>query len=648
MSLDNPLTVECASASHSLLDRIKLCQSIMEGRKLQLLSIEILDFILRYEGTSQGVINLWLCGSTELSSKLANGGSTRLILTDRRIRSTSRWPLLLSQLSQLRHLSITHRNCLGSDEYLRRCFMALTNLESLELNSPSLGRALCTLPSKTEPSNFRGMTLDISPYFPHLRKLVLTGPGFEIDLHRLPEYLEWLELDDTGHFSEEDLRLVVKLLPRSLTCLKLRMSLDEEDFTSQLADLPPALTSLSVHPWRLHANSMPNPSQVMSVLPDTLTDMPARIQMDENWRFPASLTALSLDGFPSDPAVWNKVHLPLLKHLNVITTAKNLLKPLTQHDILWLPRSITHLQFRHIYGPRLDLSAISPSDFPPKLRLLHIHAVKFDLKDSHNLPSTLEDLFFAWFESNQSIEQLAIPPRLTVLNINWAATTPHFDTAERLSMLPATLTDLSKVDLGSYHLFGLLPRRLTRLGVNLFHYPFFDAASTSEDLVNELPHTLQELEITIRISEAAEVINQHELLLEIIKTLPAPLKSLRLASLSSEWALDSELARALPRAMTFLMSRLKVDALAELPPALTTLEGSNMAVDPADISKFPRTLRRLSFAKLTREASPEEFALLPPHLDRLHMSVSPTTKLTPQLLDVLPMGLVTMSGLSLP
>lgn len=610
----------------------------MAMTRLNQLPIDILTLIFQFEGTSIGLIRLWTSGCKELCHKLANGGCSRISLHTNRLRPSPRCPALISELRNLRHLSISHRHPIGLLECLQRCAQTL---ESLELTSPNLGRLLCPPPQELLPSTSPNLLSDLSKSLPRLKRLVLAGSELEIDFAKLPPGLELLSVvggERAERFERQVVPLVLKALPRSLHTLNLP-NYHLDGVVAQLNDLPPTLTHLDAKVSRKLL------SEAMHGLPHTLTNFPKSIdsRAGHGCLLPRNLRRLSLSLLPSDPTWWERTPLPNLTTLSamVFTPRRNLEKA----DISHMPRSITELRFSSFVGPDLDLSQVSPSDFPPNLRVLELAPQIVAVEHLRNLPDVKELRLVLLRDLIQPPWDLQLPPSLTLLHMRWLSKLYVFYCEADMARLPSSLTQLSGVSLICFQLFALLPPTLTRLSLQLHPYPEkSDWLSFKERITQiELPRTLTELKIEQMCGEGFHAITP-----DIIKTIPQSLAILHWNFHYGNQYLDPQFVKLLPRALQELDTRFKSEALSELPPALTSLAAYELRLDPTSFQVLPRGLRQLTVSVITRMPTKDEICQLPPKLEKLEARAQRDQPLSPELADALPASMESLSGWILP
>lgn len=228
----------------------------MFPRKTQLVDLPhvLLAQILAEESASYAVVNLWKCGNWLLNHRLANGGCDTVILLDRNWTSTSRWPMMLTELNCLRSLRIVRDGYIMPVDLLSLELRKLApTLESLELDCYGADTGLlnfaehasCLSPPYQLTHTPRGDSRlwNIGEIYPKLQHLRVWEPNkmgsncFEIsDLVVLPPNLVSLAMN--ACFKEGDL----SILPRYMESLTTGIS--DCAFNGDVSLLPPYLTWL--------------------------------------------------------------------------------------------------------------------------------------------------------------------------------------------------------------------------------------------------------------------------------------------------------------------------------------------------------------------------------------------------------------------
>lgn len=274
-----------------------LVHGVATMTRLSELPPEILGEILTGKHYSYLVIALWKCGDLRLNRNLANG-ITYINLKDTKLTSTSRYPKLLSQLKNLRYLSLDRgKHPLNGEPWCLAAELLLlqgSKLETLQIVESKAFQSLfaysAPVPPHTTPtpiytqhSNGTSRFLDFSTLFPLLTKLKF-GPET-----RQGEHLDRNPWGD-------------------------------------LAGLPPALTRLSMGHVS-YVKPQGTPSRVMALLPRSLI----------SWKLFGKFhgTFAVDDPFWVDPPphlqVLDKIHSTLIRG---------------HHNYECLPRTLTHLSFR--------------------------------------------------------------------------------------------------------------------------------------------------------------------------------------------------------------------------------------------------------------------------------------------------------------
>lgn len=196
--------------------------------RLPNLPVDILVTILSYKDFSHHVITLWKCGDRLLNDKMAKY-VTSVDLVDDSWNSTSRWPKCLSQLYNLRSLSISRLDGLlmGAPALSQELRLLSPKLKCLKLVSNDAVDSFKNYAqdgvSLIETQYPRGAStlFDLSKYFPELETL-------SVECQR--------EGFGTCSFSSED----YNALPDTITMLN-NSGDTTPTFTSPLSRLPPNL-----------------------------------------------------------------------------------------------------------------------------------------------------------------------------------------------------------------------------------------------------------------------------------------------------------------------------------------------------------------------------------------------------------------------
>lgn len=253
---------------------------------------DILTEVLTGKHVSYVVIALWKCGDQVLNRKLAKC-VTYIDLKDRRLSSTSRYPKLLSQLPNLRYLSLDRGEWpLNGQPWELAAELRLlegSKLETLRLIEAESVKALHDYSAPDSPStppqpihtqykNGHSRFLDFQTAFPKLTALKIGPKSFDEffvwnDFSGLPSNLTWLSTGHCVYRDGVDTHRVMSMLPRSLVTWKLTAkyygTLSPD--ASFWADPPPNLTVLGTILCSLRAEH-----HNFGFLPRTLTTLGVR------------------------------------------------------------------------------------------------------------------------------------------------------------------------------------------------------------------------------------------------------------------------------------------------------------------------------------------------------------------------------------
>lgn len=330
---------------------------VHQSLQLSTLPDLVLSQVLSYDDSSFLIINLWKAGDKVLIRKLSRS-CERVVLNDASVGSTSRWPKILTELQQLRDLSINRPK-----GYLMSSISLSFELRKL---SPTLER----------------LNLDC---------LGLYDAFYDLSNFKLPD----------GSFQP------VKILDLNPTDLTLW----------RFDECWPRLQSFRINSEEI--GSFLQPSIVLSLSPCLLTlSYPSTIDQEIMDALPPSLTQLSARQF-KNIKIWppNLINIGIvyLEPLNALDVVSSLPRGL-QGTLIGLSRIEFTPQLASTLPPALLAMAISPTTDVKKLITL-----EFSLW-THFLPQKLTSLSFhgALFLDARLIG--ALPRTLTILDgllANW-------------------------------------------------------------------------------------------------------------------------------------------------------------------------------------------------------------------------------------
>ena len=397
----------------------------------------VLAQILGYEVSSFAVISLWKAGNKKLMYKLAHS-CERVILKDDSKGSTSRWPKMLTELRQLRELTI------------KRSFGYL-------MSPIPLSFELLKLPPTLKKLNIDCFEI-INAFWNFDRFKLPDGTLQPIDMSKV-DILElalrdislvWPRLETfkinslkAGSFLQPS---IVTVLPQSLTELSLFTTMEQEILDA----LPPSLTSISASRFRDVSKWPPLITElnVISVTPrsalQTLRSLPKSLKGSIHdlevitfnkslaEALPPSLEDLHISQYidtssfeESINGPWTKAFPPALKTLKLSPS----LMLLDVAHIASLPRTLTSLKGLladylniHDYATQGDDKSaykLNLDLWPPNLQTLCLSGrISISSLVLPCLPVTLRHLEFS---APSSIDS-HLPPLLTTLKIYNSAT----------------------------------------------------------------------------------------------------------------------------------------------------------------------------------------------------------------------------------
>lgn len=600
---------------------------------------ELLSHILHF-GISFAAIELWKCGSAPLIRRLIMGGCSNIDLLDSTLWTTSRWPSMLTELRQLKHLRLSRRGeRLDHPFKLKKALASLPpTLETLDLDFEEAEEMLMCADCERheiDDTQWRRVALsrrkmkvnmcNLRELFPCLKKLVLRGRTqlrtmTGIDYGQLPRSL--LHLEILSDFPEDPTWNRTELLPRGLQVLKFGKQVNWKWSVPAVSSLPPGLVEFGENPQFMRI------AQCMKALPATLTTW------NTPWKEIVSSHTISLPSALHTLSVPALLSIPYWANLPDSITDLNLGSiPIKADSMSALPRGLKRLSAHNI-----DWLSVRRPDFPPALEYLYSEST-YTIKNYEGVV----------------VGDHRLPPSITCLDITLE------DEDDLACLLPLTrLTDLSisinNVFIDSSKALNL-PRSVTslRLDIDTLHNSFHH-----NQVIRNLPPGLLELTITLDYSWS---------LLEIIN-LPQDLQVLKLCP---ERSLQScpEFWRSLPRNLKHLICLETINGMTssdivELPTslvslslttpsfkdargiiprlpcrALTSLRLHDCAMRGDELRTLPRTLRHLdlgSHGKLTK-VSPKHLKDLPPRLRTLRCCLM-NSSIRARDADMLPCSLI--------
>lgn len=414
---------------------------------------EVLSHILSFWDSSYLVITLWHCGDRILNSKIASGVHYVDLIHYELL--LSQYPLVLSELTQLRYLSlkspyIIMGNGLKWSDQLMKLPRALGTLliDSADFVSSILNT---TDVSDRDPASIRPdpSATPFRELFPQLHTLGLPG-SIERFLPELPSTLTSLTVPAI-HSSGD--RLTVSLLPRTLRSLDAVVSVlfspsTIEAVKSEWSSALPELEFIKALEWTgCDADLTWIPRTLRRGRVDLFRDLPQDTSLDAIKTrldtLPPSLEMLNVLWQPIKMFRAEDVASALPRSLKTV----NIKKFANGQSFKRLPPSLTSLTLS--IATVWDLTQLGPAGsleplFPSTLRLLHLQLhVERDpvVQVLELLPKTLESL------------------SLGVISEQYAGTMLDVD------VLPPALTFL-KLDLVRFHrLRGTWPTRLSTLHI---------------------------------------------------------------------------------------------------------------------------------------------------------------------------------------
>lgn len=466
---------------------------------------ELLDLILGFKGSASSIINLWLCGNSFLTNKLA-GSLTQVQLITSEISSLI-YPRFISSLRNLRNLSLETLHDEPSDIFVWQEALKLLSKQlqvlkintqhphSLFINYGPQDTSSLSQPISTVYARGSSPYIDIGQLFPLLHTLevdVFQAIGFPA----LPATLKVLKCN--RHMLTPHNNKFFSLLPPSLVSLD--AVVHEAELADDWAEAPANLEHISymgIHPKHYS---------------DDLTWVPRNLKTG-NWTCfwiwnalksstaPPQLECLqidhvNLDSFAEKGLIWTSELPRNLTSLNLTWNEK-----FFGQYVKSLPRTLTELS---IYGNQpfgwdehmdtlhaLGEAAFHSHFWPPRLRSLTFSDQPFKPLELQLLPKTLTSLSFCLnqYESPATIDAHHLSPLLRKLSIRNDASMLHVQ-----NNWPPTLTDFDLTG-DSYGLtredFEKLPDSITYLR----HKVSFALVNPNESMPWKLPSHLETLSL---------------------------------------------------------------------------------------------------------------------------------------------------------
>lgn len=327
---------------------------------------DVFRCLLNLPSASHAVVKLWQCGNRAFNEKLKNWIHTVHLYDDKRF-STSRWPMMLASLPNLRALRIERKGVLAPPSLLSQEVQKLPNaLEELEIRCnvpltavvdfasiPALlavaeGSSLSEGEPELYRAPFRNLEVtawDMNAKFPELRKLVLLPWG-----------------SDSGYPSsfQSPWHQFFKLLPHKLEHLGLFAGLG---FSNQVSDMLincPTLRTLD----RLYT-SVPNVPTTLEHITTTGYLLPPKGTTSQFFKDRPNLKTVALRTEDADIAFPAECSLRTLRILEGVPQ-------LRVNFMTSLPSTLTHLSTTFLVN--IDVL----KSLPQSIRKLE--SIKFDWK----------------------------------------------------------------------------------------------------------------------------------------------------------------------------------------------------------------------------------------------------------------------------
>lgn len=574
---------------------------------------DILGQVLSYWDSSYLLIPLWKCGNRLLNSKLASG--VQYIDLIHYSGLLSQYPLLISELTQLRHLHLKSPFIIMGNglEWPDQLFKLPRTLETLSVESADLPHSILNVSHKSTASVFLPLKASIPTFrhlFPRLSTLALDGQ-IEPFLLELPFALTSLTVPSLD--SSCDLP-IISILPRTLRFLnsfvKVRfMPSTTDSLKAAWISAPPDLEFITTLEWtgldtdltwiprslligdlqyvnivfrEAIKSDSPHWRQIFSTLPPRL----------EQLKMPRLPLQMVLQGLSTDVASLLPRTLKEL-HINALNLAA----------IRLLPSSLTKLTLSADTDWKMDDVGANVPLFPPTLQTLLILLPHPDIGILKLIPSTLTSLRLITSSDNGSNFDLdLLPPNLTYLEILLTKTIQlQNNWPKRLSNLRLVNTG-SECQMNHNHFDLLLPSSITSLRL-------YGSAPAAYDVTDALFPNLRTLNVEdwhtrlssrtlprsltkISVSEFKLLIDDENERNDYFATLPSSLAEFVVLTMEGLKQPSSASFSSLPR-----LSKLQIDTSVVFPTAvLQNLPGGirdvSLGLDsPDDVDYAPLQLR---------------------------------------------------------
>lgn len=594
--------------------------------RLDLFPPEILGCILGFSSTSYLVIRLWKCGDHVLNKKLAMGVTTTTLRQHPQV--ATQWPALLSQLDNLRRLSVSSDTDLVLDPngWLPTLKALPKTLEALEINSPDEPLALNGHGDDEElarTAQEKGTTLllNIGTIFPCLRELFVSNVDHYSLFPVLPPTLTTLGSTSTIKCGSSPL---ISLLPRSLERLEAYVLVhfgitEEETLFADWSLAPPNLQHIDILRWvecpssakwiprsltsgRIGFSgrqSSPLCARELSSLPPLLTEA----------SFELCTSARCKESHHRPGDTWSSQLPKSLKALRAMPSAV-----LSPHSIQSLPSSLTKLDITEISGAAWNqlITHDSIINWPPCLEVLSLSIDNLNAGTLAILPRNIKELELKVRTSGlpKALFADALPSTLQALSVRFATRgsgevpiignlptsltdiTLHHDGYECFALtglsLPDSLTSLiytSSVVLKQLTEPWALPRGLTVLELAHWRFDWFGAIPPSVTHLNithlcsdPLSPPSSEIDLFSDLTPSVVVLkieNNYPIpdrVLELSSTAFSTLVNLEVIFAPTALLLPSKAIRTLPRTLRELdipVKRLEAEDITFIPPDLT-------------------------------------------------------------------------------
>lgn len=579
-----------------------------------------IDQILGHLDSSYLVIKLWLCGSTELNSKLAKG----LTFLDLKPHPClpCRIPLISSKLQALRYFSLSSEASVLAYHPLNMPQLLHSLPKTLEyLNLSNLPWNISELasPNHLDAST---ATVELATLFPNLRTLKASNLTSEI-FSMLPTSLTRLEGPLVLNYTKRDSVCHLSKLPRKIQHLTGPVQwIVHPEASGELVHDFSAYNTLdeAVDAMRLDFSKAPPTLETLATPHRPLKwakDSELESSSYESW-LPKSLLNLN----------WTQANCPfspslartLPPRLQTLALGNIDIGSFSDSLVHYLPASLTELC---VALPRrknnaFPLDLAKASFWPSKLARLELMNFWLCSSDIAHLPRTVTSLEI-YVKSN--FDSSLLPPMITSLDIVWNTDTTEGMRFDRYPLVTCSL-DFCEGIMQLESCFEVFPSTLKTLKLRGTHlippteahpinpgllpnFTSLEVLCISIGLFQHIPRSTQRVNFQFLSGVSSSSLIENG---DIFKGLPPSLKALKIQynyDLADGTELPPQKLDHLPSLSEFIFCNVKFSTamLKNLPRSITHLE-MQLDLQESDFASLPPHLKECSFTSM-----PDEIAL---------------------------------------